>query len=70
MDVIKSINQFLKGNGKNKGRKPEERYASLDYFYNLFIAISIMDQKLCEIDAVNYNFASDDRREEIEELMN
>ena len=26
MDVKKSINQFLEGNGKNKGRKPDERY--------------------------------------------
>ena len=36
MDVKKSINQFLEGNGKNKGRKPEERYASFDFCYNYF----------------------------------
>jgi len=36
MDVKKSINQFLEGNGKNKGRKPDERYASFDYCYNYF----------------------------------
>ncbi|MBS3165827.1 hypothetical protein J4444_01770 [Candidatus Woesearchaeota archaeon] len=36
MDVKKSINQFLEGNGKNKGRKPDERYASFDFCYNYF----------------------------------
>ncbi|MBS3107770.1 hypothetical protein J4468_02535 [Candidatus Woesearchaeota archaeon] len=36
MNVKKSINQFLEGNGKNKGRKPDERYASFDYCYNYF----------------------------------
>lgn len=36
MDIEKNINMFLKGNGKNKGRKPDERYASFDYCYNYF----------------------------------
>ena len=36
MDVKKSIDQFLEGNGKNKGRKPDERYASFDFCYNYF----------------------------------
>jgi hypothetical protein len=36
MDVKKDINQFLEGNGKNKGRKPDERYASFDFCYNYF----------------------------------
>ncbi len=36
MDVRKSINQFLNGQGKNKGRLPNERYASFDYCYNYF----------------------------------
>ena len=36
MDVKKYINQFLDGNGKNKGRKPDERYASFDFCYNYF----------------------------------
>ena len=36
MDVKKSIKQFLEGNGKNKGRKPNERYASFDFCYNYF----------------------------------
>lgn len=36
MDVNRSIDQFLKGKGKNKGRKPYERYASFDFCYNYF----------------------------------
>jgi len=36
MDVKKSINEFLEGNGKNRGRKPDERYASFDFCYNYF----------------------------------
>src|SRR3989344_4302517 len=36
MDVKKSINQFLEGNGKNKGRKAKERYASFDFCYTYF----------------------------------
>jgi hypothetical protein len=36
LNIKKNINQFLKGNGKNKGRKPDERYASFDYCYNYF----------------------------------
>jgi len=36
MDAKKSINQFLEGNGKNRGRKPNERYASFDFCYNYF----------------------------------
>ena len=36
MDIKKSINQFLEGKGKNKGRRPNERYASFDYCYNYF----------------------------------
>ena len=36
MDVKKSIDQFLEGNGKNRGRKPNERYASFDFCYNYF----------------------------------
>ena len=34
--IKKSINQFLKGNGKNKGRFSDERYSSFDYCYNYF----------------------------------
>lgn len=36
MDIKKSINLFLDGRGKNKGKKPNERYASFDYCYNYF----------------------------------
>ena len=36
MDIEKCINQFLEGNGKNKGRNPDERYASFDFCYNYF----------------------------------
>lgn len=36
MDVKESIDLFLKGKGKNRGRKPDERYASFDYCYNYF----------------------------------
>ena len=36
MNVKKSLNKFLEGNGKNKGRKPDERYASFDFCYNYF----------------------------------
>ncbi len=36
MNIKKTLNQFLKGNGKNKGKKPNERYASFDYCYNYF----------------------------------
>ncbi|RKY36479.1 MAG: hypothetical protein DRP78_03505 [Candidatus Omnitrophota bacterium] len=36
MDIKKSINQLLAGSGKNKGRKPNEKYASFDFCYNYF----------------------------------
>ncbi len=36
MNINKSINVFLNGRGKNKGRAPNERYASFDYCYNYF----------------------------------
>lgn len=36
MNVKKAIKQFLEGTGKNKGRKPSERYASFDYCYHYF----------------------------------
>jgi len=34
--VKQCLDQFLEGRGKNKGRKPDERYASFDYCYNYF----------------------------------
>ena len=36
MNIKKTINQFLEGKDKNKGRKPDERYASFDYCYKYF----------------------------------
>jgi len=36
MNIDKNITQFIEGNGKNGGRKPDERYASFDYCYNHF----------------------------------
>ena len=34
--VHNAINIYLKGSGKNKGKKPDERYASFDYCYTYF----------------------------------
>ncbi|MEK7218841.1 MAG: hypothetical protein AAB728_05250 [Patescibacteria group bacterium] len=36
IDIEGGIALFLEGSGKNKGRKPHERYASFDYCYNHF----------------------------------
>lgn len=36
MNIKKSLDKFLEGNGKNKGRKADERYASFDFCYNYF----------------------------------
>jgi hypothetical protein len=36
MNIEKNIQRFLQGEGKNKGRHPEERYASYDYCFNYF----------------------------------
>jgi hypothetical protein len=36
VNIQKSFNKFIEGQGKNKGRKPDERYASFDYCYNYF----------------------------------
>ena len=48
MDVKKSLNKFLEGNGKNKGRKPNERYASFDFCYNYFYSF-YKEKKLDEL---------------------
>jgi len=48
MDVKKSLNKFLEGNGKNKGRKPDERYASFDFCYNYFYSF-YKENKLTEL---------------------
>lgn len=36
MDIKRNLSQFVDGNGKNGGKKPDERYASFDYCYNYF----------------------------------
>jgi len=38
MNIQKSLDQFLVGNDKNKGRSLNERYASFDFCYNYFYA--------------------------------
>jgi len=36
MNIKVAITKFLNGTGKNKGKLPNERYASFDYCYNYF----------------------------------
>jgi len=36
MNIEKNLAQFIDGNGKNGGKKPDERYASFDYCFNHF----------------------------------
>jgi hypothetical protein len=36
MEIKEELTQFIQGNGKNKGRQPQERYSSFDYCYNYF----------------------------------
>lgn len=48
MEIKKTLNEFLEGNGKNKGRKPDERYASFDYCYNYFYSF-YKEKKLSEL---------------------
>ncbi len=36
MDIKENLKKFIDGEGKNKGRKPSERYASFDYCFNYF----------------------------------
>lgn len=35
-DIAKNISRFVRGEGKNGGRKIDERYASFDYCFNYF----------------------------------
>lgn len=48
MDVNVAITRFLDGSGKNKGRQPDERYASFDFCYNYFYSF-YRDNKLKEL---------------------
>jgi hypothetical protein len=36
VDVCRSVERYMKGEGKDMGRKPNERYASFDYCFNHF----------------------------------
>jgi hypothetical protein len=36
MSIDKNIRLFVEGDGKNRGRKPQERYSSFDYCFNYF----------------------------------
>lgn len=36
VDVRRNVKRFMEGKGKDRGRKPDERYASFDYCYNYF----------------------------------
>ncbi len=48
MSIKKALDQFLEGQGKNKGRKPDERYSSFDYCYNYFYSF-YKEGKLSEL---------------------
>lgn len=47
-NIKKSLDQFLEGQGKNKGRKLDERYASFDFCYNYFYSF-YKENKLAEL---------------------
>lgn len=36
MDINRNIEKFKEGDGKNGGRRPDERYSSFDFCYNYF----------------------------------
>lgn len=44
MDIKESIDLFVNGRGKNKGKKPDERYSSFDYCYNYFYSFYAEDK--------------------------
>ena len=48
MNIQKSLDQFIKGNGKNKGRLSDERYSSFDYCYNYFYSF-YKENKISEL---------------------
>src|SRR3989338_7571798 len=47
-DIKKSLDRFLEGQGKNKGRKLDERYASFDFCYNHFYSF-YKEKRLSEL---------------------
>lgn len=50
MNIAENIQIFIDGEGKNKGRKPNERYASFDYCFNYF---QLFREKDCVKDLSN-----------------
>ena len=38
-DIKKSLDRFLEGQGKNKGRKSDERYASFDFVITILFVL-------------------------------
>lgn len=52
MQIEKVLNQFLNGKGKNKGKQPDERYASFDYCYNYFYSF-YKQNKIADIASEN-----------------
>lgn len=48
MNISENIKQFLEGQGKNKGRNPDARYASFDYCFNYFQSFK-EKESMCKI---------------------
>ena len=69
MDIKKSINKFLEGNGKNKGRKANERYASFDFCYNYFYSFYILNFYNILFHYLNHIFQNDEILHSIFHLM-
>lgn len=47
-DIKDLLDQFVEGQGKNKGRKADERYASFDFCYNYFYSF-YKEKRLSEL---------------------
>lgn len=47
-NIRELLDLYLKGDDKNKGRKPDERYASFDFCYNYFYSF-YKENKLSEL---------------------
>jgi len=48
MNIKEAMDQFLHGGGKNRGKKPDERYASFDFCYNYFYSF-YKEKRLSEL---------------------
>jgi hypothetical protein len=53
INIAKNIASFIKGQAKNKGRQPSERYASFDYCFNYFQSFRKKDAVSELVDARN-----------------